>query len=99
MATVALRLVMSASDCEAVPNDSTHSTCCAALPLCCWIGGMGVCASLVRTVCKSLARVLTAIALDLSLSVSCNACCDAVCVLAAPSPSVCMGVAESAAAD
>ena len=33
------------------------------------------------------------------LSVSCNACCDAVCVLAAPSPSVCMGVAESAAAD
>eukprot|EP01046_Picozoa_sp_COSAG06_P111332 COSAG06_NODE_57919_length_278_cov_2.329609_1_plen_60_part_01 len=43
---------------------------------------MGVCgcASLVRTGRKSLARLLTPIALDLSLSVSCNACCDAVCV-------------------
>eukprot|EP01046_Picozoa_sp_COSAG06_P093135 COSAG06_NODE_39330_length_413_cov_80.140127_1_plen_43_part_01 len=41
---------------------------------------MGVCACLVRTERKSLARVLTPIALDQSLCVSCNACCDAVCV-------------------
>eukprot|EP01046_Picozoa_sp_COSAG06_P036605 COSAG06_NODE_4051_length_4630_cov_10.994262_5_plen_463_part_00 len=74
------------------------------LARCCAGGLVGcvcvcVCASLVRTARKSLARVLLPIALDLSLCVSCNACCDAVCVLAAPSRSVCMGVAESAAAD
>ena len=69
--------------------------------LCCWTGGMGVCVRLVRTVCKSLARVLTPSALDLSLCVSCSACCDAICVVAALAPPVCvcMGVAESAAAD
>jgi hypothetical protein len=63
----------------------------AALSLCCWTRGMGVwvCVSLVRTASKSLARVLTPIALDLSLSVSCNACCDAVCVHAS-GPSVCV---------
>ena len=79
---------MSGSDCEAVPNDTTLLAGYAAVVLDWWDGC--VCASLARTVCKSLARVLTPIALDLSLSVSCNACCDAVCVLAAPSPSLCV---------
>eukprot|EP01046_Picozoa_sp_COSAG06_P036604 COSAG06_NODE_4051_length_4630_cov_10.994262_4_plen_103_part_00 len=59
--------------------------------------GVCVCASLVRTARKSLARVLLPIALDLSLSVSCNACCR-LCACCSSS-SVCMGVAESAAAD
>eukprot|EP01046_Picozoa_sp_COSAG06_P074993 COSAG06_NODE_23211_length_699_cov_1.350000_2_plen_90_part_01 len=62
--------------------------CCASVPLD-WLDGCG-CMRLVRIARKSLARVLTPIALDLSLSVSCNACCDAVRVLAAPSPSVCV---------
>ena len=56
---------------------------------------MGVCASLVRTESKSLARVLTPIALDLSLSVSLamHAAMPFVCMLLPLS--VCMGVAES----
>ena len=66
---LALWLVMSAIDCEAVPNAGV----CVCVCVC-------VCVRLVRTGRKSLARVLTPIALDLSLSVSCNACCDAVCV-------------------
>eukprot|EP01046_Picozoa_sp_COSAG06_P056514 COSAG06_NODE_10713_length_1630_cov_24.267146_2_plen_165_part_00 len=45
---------------------------------------MCLCVRVVRTGRKSLARVLTAIALNLSLCVSCNACCDAVCVHATP---------------
>ena len=64
---VALWLVSSSSDCEAVPNDTTRLV---GWLMCCWIDGMGVCASLVRTASKSLARVLTPSALDLSLSMS-----------------------------
>jgi hypothetical protein len=67
-------------------------------PLCCWTGGMGVCASLVRTDSKSLARVLTSIALDLSLclSLAMHAAMPFVCMLLPLS--VCMGVAESSIA-
>ena len=38
---VALRLVMSASDCEAVPNDTTWLAVCATVLMYCWIGGVG----------------------------------------------------------
>ena len=103
MVPVALWLVMSASDCEAVPNDTTWLAVCAAVLMYCWIGGMGVCvcvcASLVRTGRKSLARVLRRIALEICVSVSLamHAAMPFVCMLL-PLP-VCMGVAESAAAD
>eukprot|EP01046_Picozoa_sp_COSAG06_P064339 COSAG06_NODE_15331_length_1079_cov_14.046939_1_plen_64_part_00 len=40
---VALWLVMSAIECEAVPNGTTRLTGWLAVLLCCWIGGMGVC--------------------------------------------------------
>ena len=65
---VALWLVMSASDCEAVANGTTRLVglvlCKYAAGLVGWVCG---CVRLVRTVCKSLARVLTPSALDLSL--------------------------------
>ena len=65
------------------------------------VGRVCVFAPLVRTERKSLARVLTPIALDLSLSVS---LCPLQCMLRCRScalllPSVCMGVAESATVD
>jgi hypothetical protein len=61
--------------------------------------GVGGCVSLVRTERKSLARVLTPSALDLSLclSLAMHAAMPFVCMLLPLS--VCMGVAESAAAD
>eukprot|EP01046_Picozoa_sp_COSAG06_P074540 COSAG06_NODE_22846_length_710_cov_6.572831_1_plen_72_part_00 len=61
---------------------------------------MWVCVRLVRTARKSLARVLTPIALDqsLSLSLAMHAAMPFVCLLLPPL-FVCMGVAESAAAD
>ena len=64
-----------------------------------WRDGCG-CARMVRTERKSLAQVLTPSALDLSLSLplAMYAAMPFVCTLA-PAPSVCMGVAESAAAD
>ena len=67
---MALWLIISVSDCKAVRNDTTRTAGCAAVLMCCWIGGIRVCVRLVRTVCKSLARVLTPIAWDLSLSLS-----------------------------
>ena len=97
---VALWLVMSASDCEAVPNDTTRLAVCAAVLMCCWIGGMGACVSLVRTARKSLARVLTPQCFgSVSLCLlQCMLRCR-LCACCSLPPSVCMGVAESAAAD
>ena len=98
---LALWLVMSSSDCKAVPNDTTRLVgwlvgCPPAVLLDCWDGC--VCASLVRTERKSLARVVTPVALDLSLCLLqcmlrcrlCACCCPfSVCVwasLRAPPP-------------
>ena len=43
VATVALWLIMSGSDCKAVRNDTTLLAGCAAVLMCWWIGGMDGC--------------------------------------------------------
>ena len=79
VATVALWLVMSASDCEAVPNDSTLLD---GLVLDWWDGCVCVCVRLVRTESKSLARVLTPHCFgSVSLSLAMHAAMPFVCLL------------------
>ena len=92
---VALWLVMSAGDFEAVPNATTRLAGCCAAGLLDWWNG---CVSVVRTESKSLARVLTLQCFgSVSLSLAMHAAMPFVCMLLPLS--VCMGVAESATAD